>query len=301
MIDNTKVGKAISELRQKQNLTQKQLADKLDVSDKAISKWERGIGLPDISILSTLSMALDTDIESLLDGNSSYKINDWIGVLDLSECQDIINKTINNKSVLTYMFSYYLLAGISEMYIIVDKQYQKDIKQVLKNLNIKVNYIDNYSLVPNHNIMYINDSFFIYGQSLTRSYQKALDRKNGITIMSLPSHKETEDSIYFDSNRKVVTNKEDAIESAYYYNALPIIFFTKGTFNLLKKYNFKELYEQLYKSDILYTEPMFRGLIYIPLDKDNNIKDASKIAELIEKRDFEIANLEEIVLRRGLK
>lgn len=301
MIDNIKVGKAIAELRQKQNLTQKELADKLDVSDKAISKWERGIGLPDISILSTLSMALDTDIESLLDGNSSYKINDWIGVLDLFEYEDIINKTINNKTVLTYMFSYYLLAGISEMYVIVDKSYKKDIKQVLNNINIKVNYIDNYLSIPKSNIMYINDPFFIYGQSLTRSYQKALDRKEGITIMSLPSHKETEDSIYFDSNRKVVINKEDAIESAYYYNALPIIFFTKGAFNLLKKYSFKELYEQLYKSDMLYTEPMFRGLIYIPLDKDNNIKDASKIAELIEKRDFEIANLEEIVLRRGLK
>ena len=83
MIDNIKVGKAISELRQRQNLTQKQLADKLDVSDKAISKWERGIGLPDIFILSTLFMALDTDIESLLDDNSLYKINDWVGVLNL--------------------------------------------------------------------------------------------------------------------------------------------------------------------------------------------------------------------------
>lgn len=301
MIDVKKVGKAISELRQKQGLTQKELAEKIYVTDKAISKWERGLGLPDISILSTLSMALDTDIESLLRGNSSYKINDWIGVLDLSKCQCIINRKINNKTVLTYMFSYYLLAGISEIYIIVDKSYKKDINHVLSGININIHYIDNYLSVPNSNVMYINDPFFIYGQSLTRSYQEALERKNGITILSLPSHKETEESVYFDSNRKVVSNKKDAIESAYYYNVLPIVFFTKGTFNISKKYAFKELYEQLYKSDMLYVEPMFRGLIYIPLDNDNNIKDASKIAELIEKRDFEIANLEEIVVRRGLK
>lgn len=56
----------IVEQRKKMNLTQKQLAEKLGVTDKAVSKWERGAGYPDISILSALSCTLGLSVGELL-------------------------------------------------------------------------------------------------------------------------------------------------------------------------------------------------------------------------------------------
>lgn len=63
-----KVGKLIHQLRKEKNLTQKQIADKMNISDKTISKWERGQGYPDISFLKELAKILGVSIDLLLDG-----------------------------------------------------------------------------------------------------------------------------------------------------------------------------------------------------------------------------------------
>lgn len=67
-MDQIKIGKFIAQMRKKQNLTQKQLADQLNVTDKTISKWETGYRLPDASILLELSSVLKVDINELLAG-----------------------------------------------------------------------------------------------------------------------------------------------------------------------------------------------------------------------------------------
>lgn len=56
-------------LRERKALTQKQLADKLCISDKAVSKWETGKGLPDISLLEDLARALGVSLTELMTGN----------------------------------------------------------------------------------------------------------------------------------------------------------------------------------------------------------------------------------------
>jgi len=67
-MNQIKTGKLIRFLRQKQNLTQLALAEKMNVCDKTISKWERGCGAPDISLLPLLSDALGVETEALLKG-----------------------------------------------------------------------------------------------------------------------------------------------------------------------------------------------------------------------------------------
>ena len=67
-MDQVKTGKLIRSLRLKHHLTQLALAEMLGVSDKAVSKWERGCGAPDISLLPLLSQALGVDTEVLLRG-----------------------------------------------------------------------------------------------------------------------------------------------------------------------------------------------------------------------------------------
>lgn len=63
-----KVGNLICELRKEKGYTQKQLADIMNISDKTISKWERGLGCPDVSVLNELSEILDINVEKLLSG-----------------------------------------------------------------------------------------------------------------------------------------------------------------------------------------------------------------------------------------
>ena len=65
---NNKIGLFIQELRKKKGLTQKELGDILYVTDKAVSKWERGLSLPDITILSKLADILEVTVEDLLNG-----------------------------------------------------------------------------------------------------------------------------------------------------------------------------------------------------------------------------------------
>lgn len=61
-------GNTIKTLREKKGLTQKQLADMLIVSDKTVSKWETGKGLPDISLIESLAKALGVSLAELLSG-----------------------------------------------------------------------------------------------------------------------------------------------------------------------------------------------------------------------------------------
>ena len=68
-------GETIKRLREKKKLTQKELAEKLMVSDKTISKWETNKGLPDLSILSELANALSVSVPELLTGDVAVNKN----------------------------------------------------------------------------------------------------------------------------------------------------------------------------------------------------------------------------------
>ena len=67
-MDQIKIGKFISTLRKEQGMTQAELASKLGVTDRAVSKWENGRGLPDLSFILPLADALDISINELLSG-----------------------------------------------------------------------------------------------------------------------------------------------------------------------------------------------------------------------------------------
>ena len=68
-MDCQKVGQLILALRKEKGMTQKNIADALNISDKTISKWERGLGCPDVSILGELSNLLGVNIEKILQGD----------------------------------------------------------------------------------------------------------------------------------------------------------------------------------------------------------------------------------------
>ena len=70
-MDRQKTGALIAQVRKAQGLTQRQLASRLHVSDRTVSKWERGAGFPDISLLVPLAQALDLSVLELLQGERS--------------------------------------------------------------------------------------------------------------------------------------------------------------------------------------------------------------------------------------
>jgi DNA-binding XRE family transcriptional regulator/desulfoferrodoxin (superoxide reductase-like protein) len=67
-MDNQKVGVLIRRLRREKGITQLQLAKQLHISDKTVSKWERGLGFPDVSLLQELARVFEVDMQSFLSG-----------------------------------------------------------------------------------------------------------------------------------------------------------------------------------------------------------------------------------------
>ena len=84
------IGNFIATLRKEKNLTQKDLATKLGVTDKAVSKWERGLGCPDVSLLENLSKILDVSILELLRGRKIEKKE-----LQETNVEDMIIETVS--------------------------------------------------------------------------------------------------------------------------------------------------------------------------------------------------------------
>ncbi|MFA9376521.1 MAG: helix-turn-helix domain-containing protein [Lachnotalea sp.] len=68
-MDCNKMGTLLVRLRKEKNMTQKEIADMMNISDKTISKWERGLGCPDVSLLGELSNIFEVNIEKILAGD----------------------------------------------------------------------------------------------------------------------------------------------------------------------------------------------------------------------------------------
>lgn len=95
-MDYKKIGNFISKRRKEAGLTQNELGEKLYVTGKAISKWERGLSVPDISILEELSKILDVEIEEILHGELGNKKKLNIEE-EIKKIKEEITKT-NNKN-----------------------------------------------------------------------------------------------------------------------------------------------------------------------------------------------------------
>ena len=78
-MDQQKIGQFIAEMRKEQGLTQRELAEKLLITDKTVSKWECGKGLPDVSLMMPLCQILKISVNELLTGrrlqSSEYQRN----------------------------------------------------------------------------------------------------------------------------------------------------------------------------------------------------------------------------------
>ena len=124
-MDQIKIGKFIAERRKKLNLTQMQLAEKLNITDRAISKWETGKSLPDSSIMPELCGILQITINDLLSGevvtldNCNKELEN--NLLEMIKQKELSDKRLLSAEVLigitatVILFALILLAAVVQM------------------------------------------------------------------------------------------------------------------------------------------------------------------------------------------
>lgn len=206
-MDLVSTGKTIAKLRKSAGLTQASLAEKLGISDKAISKWERGMAFPDTSILNELCILLDTDIESILYG--CKQSDDWLGILILDKAIPA-ETLVFNKPLIHYLLSQFLLVGIHEIVV------------VGKCEPIQFDGI-NISCVPELNQQFTKKLFiiygnqFLYGPNLTKHFMRAMSR-DAITVIAAMKAKGNY-GLYVDSNRKGILSDEPNANKYLFHTA----------------------------------------------------------------------------------
>lgn len=99
-MDQEKIGKFIKDLRIKNNLTQKEFADKYNVTYQAVSKWENGKNMPDLSLLKEICKDFDVSLDDLFNGEKSvkksYKKYIIIGIIGIVIVLFLVIKNNNN-------------------------------------------------------------------------------------------------------------------------------------------------------------------------------------------------------------
>lgn len=105
-MDQAKIGRFLSELRKEKKITQEQLAEKLGVARRTVSRWETGSNLPDIDLLMELSDLYEVDLREILDGARKNEMLDQETketVLKVAEYQNDRNVRIS-RTVMAYTF-----------------------------------------------------------------------------------------------------------------------------------------------------------------------------------------------------
>lgn len=180
-------GILIAQLRKEAGYTQLTLAEKLGVTDKAVSKWERGICLPNAELLPLLSMLLDVDIENILFNKKLYGQNEkWYGEIRVSE----LEYDLCGKPLVHYLLSLFMLAGIKDIAIISNEwNYLDGLNLSQYGLNIS------YCSFHKAKTMIVYDKFIIFGANLTRYLNLCLSddsatcfQLQGVDIPLLFSH-----------------------------------------------------------------------------------------------------------------
>ena len=117
-MDQIKIGKFISEKRKEQNLTQMNLAEKLGITDRAVSKWETGKSLPDASVMLELCEILKITVNDLLCGEvismENYNENTEKAILEMVKQKEAADKRLLSfEIVLGIISSLFLFAMIA--------------------------------------------------------------------------------------------------------------------------------------------------------------------------------------------
>ena len=124
-MDQIKIGKFIAECRKKENLTQMQLAEKLNITDRAVSKWETGRAMPDSSIMLELCRLLKISVNDLLNGEvimSDYNQKHENALIEMMKQKEKADRTLLAFEIVIGMLSIIILLGFSLIAAMIDME-----------------------------------------------------------------------------------------------------------------------------------------------------------------------------------
>lgn len=164
-MDNTKTGQLIATIRKSKSMTQKDIADKLNITSKAVSKWERGLSFPDVGILEKLANILDITVMDLLNGEiHAAEIID-VSTAELSVKDAVhLSKGKISKKAKTILFISAALLLIAIMLLAVALKYSPPIYEINKaSPDTMGNEVVNSEIIGLLSGMY-NNSEYVYIQ-----------------------------------------------------------------------------------------------------------------------------------------
>ncbi len=314
-MDNRKIGKAIAFLRKRAGYTQKDLADRIGISDKAVSKWERGLSLPDVGYLRKLSILLDTDTDSLLSGDVVHHDSNWKGVLVMDDSPYGIGAgtIIFDKPLVYFLLSYFLLVGIREVTVFCTENDKTVIKKILGDgsdygihLTVAAGPLHPEMVTgtkSDGNIMMVYGRCLLYGVDQTRFFQRAMVDRDRLTMMVSPKKARPLPYIRMDDNRKVINDDGgDLLFTQYDFSPLPILFFPADLLPELAAAENVDLFLKQYAEEReLYVETLDRGFVEFEVDDWNAVQEASTFLKIVqEKCGMNVYCLEEVAWRRGM-
>ena len=116
-MNQIKIGKFIAECRKRNNLTQMQLAEKLNITDRAISKWENGKAMPDSSIMLELCNELKISVNELLSGEmvemNKYSESIEKNLLDMVKQKEEVDKRLLSMEIVIGILSMIILLALT--------------------------------------------------------------------------------------------------------------------------------------------------------------------------------------------
>jgi len=255
-------GNIIAELRREAGFTQKTLAEALHITDKAVSKWERGLSLPDVSLLPKLSLLLDADVTLLLAQDGKHPHEGWKGLVDLRNRDVSLWHTIYDKPMVYFILSHFLLSNVRDICFLCSKENQDYLKgEIFAELGFRFTF----ELQENsaHDLMILNRPCFLFGSDLTRQFQGAMLSDSVVTLVPV--------------------------------NVAPPFLFCPAEYVPIYKKNPGYLYE------IAAPRTLGRGMVCLDMDDlDASMETAAFVRMYQKNSGLLISSLEEIAYRKGI-
>lgn len=272
-------------------LTQGILAEQLEVSRQAVSKWENGMAIPDVSLLPKLSKILDMDIEGILYGEPHELVGDIAGIISLWPYENktvSITDVVNGKPLLVYPLSMFLLCGIKNIVICGPKELVGSAKNIIdfaipKTEIISISYCDNINSFIGNHVVLIDGNSYLYGIDLTRYLQRTIVYKNVISCIACSSEKIPTAAFQLFPFVSIPSLDDDTI----------------FMFEKHKKKTIRDLIDKGNSFDDVNIELIGRGMLSFEINTREELSDLETIMKLISKTQHcDISNPDEIIKKR---
>ena len=252
-MNQEKIGKFIAKCRKDKNLTQGELADKLNISNKAISKWETGRGMPDASIMLELCAYLGITVNELLSGEKleegEYKEKANENIINIAK-ESEKNKKVKNKIiiVLTIIIIFSILLLITN---IIYRNFEVTLEYDNRLIKCKINNEDiicsfngislvtlysEYINIDDETLIFVNGKMLL--QNKIKSHYESWD-----SMAELNNGNNTS------FNTEIIINKNKDIEDC---KKKIKVYYTKTNVNKIRSLGKEELQKVIEESDLMF-------------------------------------------------